>query len=175
MRHAGFTLWELVCTLAIAGVVFGLGVPSFQTFILDGKRTADVNGFVLAVQVARSEAAKRDHDITVCATTDTQRCTDFEQGAPRGWMAFVNTDGTYPPHRSATEPLLFVHETEMTGTIIANRPYFELRPLFHRSINGTVVFCDARGPSAARAVIVSFTGRPRVDTVAADGRRLDCA
>jgi type IV fimbrial biogenesis protein FimT len=175
MRHAGFTLWELVCTLAIAGVAFGLGVPSFQSFVLDGKRTADVNGFVLAVQVARSEAAKRGHDITICATTDTWRCTDFELGAPHGWMVFVNTDGAYPPHRSVHEPLLFVHETEMTGTIVANRPYFELRPLFHRSINGTVVFCDTRGPAAARAVIVSYTGRPRVDTVSADGRRLDCA
>jgi hypothetical protein len=63
----------------------------------------------------------------------------------------------------------------MTGTIVANRPYFELRPLFRRSINGTVVFCDVRGSVAARAVIVSYTGRPRTDNVAADGQRLACA
>jgi type IV fimbrial biogenesis protein FimT len=175
MRHAGFTLWELVCTLAIASVVLGLGVPSFRTFILDGKRTADVNGFVLAVQVARSEAAKRSDEVIICPTPDRQRCSDFERGAPHGWMVFVNTDDAYPPRRSLTEPLLFVHETEMTGTIVANRPYFELRPLFRRSINGTVVFCDVRGSVAARAVIVSYTGRPRTDSVAADGQRLACA
>ncbi len=175
MRHAGFTLWELVCTLAIAGIVFGLGVPSLQTFILDGKLTADVNGLVLAVKVARSEASKRGDEVIICATADRQSCTDFERGAPHGWMVFVNTDNHYPPARSPAEPLLFVHETDLTGKIVANRPYFELRPPFRRSLNGTVVFCDARGPAAARAVIVSYTGRPRVDGVAADGRPLACA
>lgn len=175
MRETGFTLWELVCTVAVAGTLLGLGVPGFRTFLLDGQRTADVNGFVLAVQVARTEAAKRGRNVVVCATGDGRRCSDFEHGAPFGWMVFVSTDEVHPPQPSAAEPPLFVHEREMTGTVVANRPYFEFRPRFRRSLNGTVVFCDSRGAAAARAVIVSYTGRPRVDTVAADGRPLACA
>ena len=41
--------------------------------------------------------------------------------------------------------------------------------------NGTTIFCDGRGAPAAKAVIVSYTGRPRVDRVDADGRPLHCA
>jgi hypothetical protein len=37
------------------------------------------------------------------------------------------------------------------------------------------VFCDRRGPPAAKAVIVSYTGRPRIDQVDADGKPLVCA
>ena len=89
-------------------------------------------------------------------------------------MVYVNLDDDYPPQRSATEPLLYVHDPELAGTVISNRPYYEFRP-GRRSTNGTTVFCDRRGAAAARAVIVSYTGRPRVDRVDANGRPLRCA
>lgn len=173
-RDLGFTLWELLCTLGVATVLFGAGVPAFTDFLLDARRTADINGFVLAVQLARSEAAKRGHSVTVCKTVDRQRCGGDELRFDAGWMVYVNFDDEYPPERSAAEPLLYTHVPELTGTIVSNRPFYEFR-LGRRSTNGTVVFCDRRGAAAARAVIVSYTGRPRVDTRDADGRPLRCA
>ena len=174
-RLGGFTLWELFWVLAIAGVLLGLGVPSFRGVLQDGRRTADVNALVLAVQMARSEAAKRGRNVILCATRDRVRCDDLAHGAPSGWMVFVDMDDAEPPRRSSIETLLYTHEPEIEGTIIGNRPYFEFRPPLHRSTNGTVVFCDARGALSARAVIVSYTGRPRVDTQSPDGRTLQCA
>ena len=173
---AGFTLWDLLCTLLIASIVLGLGVPSFRTFLLDSRRTADVNAFVLAVQLARNEAAKRGRSVAVCASADGLRCTNPKVRYDAGWIVFVNEDNVRPPQRSAAEPLLYVHDPEITGTIVANRDAFEFWP-FHqqRSTNGTAVFCDARGSSAARAVIVSYTGRPRVDSVGPGGEALRCA
>jgi type IV fimbrial biogenesis protein FimT len=170
-RGLGFTLWELLCTIAVAGVVLGTGVPAFSGFLLDARQTADVNAFVLAVQLARSESFKRGRPVMVCRTADTTRCADTPTA---GWMVFVNLDDAYPPHRSAAEPLLYVHTPELTGTIVGNRPFYEFRP-GRRSTNGTTVFCDRRGAAAARAVIVSYTGRPRVATRDADGRPLRCA
>lgn len=175
MRHAGFTLWELVCTVAIAAVVLTIGGPSLHRFVLDGRRTADINGFVLAVQLARSEAAKRGRDVIVCPTTDRLLCTDFERGTSHGWMVFINGDDTHPPHRSNEEELVYYHALEMVGAVVANRPYFEFRPRLRRSVNGTVTFCDERGTPAARAVVVSYSGRPRVDDRSADGKPLRCA
>jgi type IV fimbrial biogenesis protein FimT len=175
MRHAaGFTLLELLATLALAGVLLGVAVPSFTGFLLDSRRTADVNAFVLAVQVARSEAAKRSHAVILCKTVDWRRCGGGEMRFDAGWMVFANVDGQQPPERSATEPMIYAHVPELEGTIVANRPYFEFRPLLRRSTNGTVVFCDRRGAAAARAVIVSYTGRPRVDQVDPDGKPLVC-
>jgi len=170
----GYTLWELLCTLGIAAIAFGLAVPAFTDFLLDSRRTADINAWVLAVQLARSEAAKRGRPVIVCKTADQRRCGGTALPADAGWMVYVNLDDAYPPERSAAEPLLYAHTPELTGSIVSNRPYFEFRPA-RRSSNGTVVFCDRRGASAARAVIVSYTGRPRVDTRDGDGRPLRCA
>ncbi|HLF11910.1 MAG TPA: GspH/FimT family pseudopilin [Gammaproteobacteria bacterium] len=174
-RIAGFTLWELLWTLIIGGTLLGLGVPSFQTFLLDSRRTADINALVLAIQLARSEAAKRGQPVVVCKSVDRLRCGGDEIRFDAGWMVFANADDIRPPHRSPSEPLLYAHVPELKGTITANRPLFEFRPYLRRSTNGTVTFCDRRGGRAARAVIVSYTGRPRVDSVGPGGEALPCA
>lgn len=173
-RHRGLTLWELLCALLIAGVLLSVGMPAVQAFVLDGRRVADVNGFVLAVQTARSEAQKRGRPVVLCRSDDASTC-QYDASPSAGWIVFVNVDDARPPQRSPSEPLLLAHEPVIAGSITANRSYFEFRPFRQRSVNGTVVFCDRRGPAAARAVIVSYTGRPRVDTKDASGKTLRCA
>ena len=172
---AGFTLWELLCTLSIAGILLGLAVPSFHAFVLDSRRTSDVNGFVLAVQVARSEAIKRGETVVLCQTFDGLQCGNDELGYGSGWLVFADLDKTRPPQRSDAESLIYVYQPTLIGTIVANREYFDFRPIQKRSTNGTIVFCDERGAAAAKAVIVSYTGRPRVDTVDPAGEPLVCA
>ena len=174
-RTAGFTLLELLWTLTAAGMVLGLAVPSFQEFLLDSRRTADINAFVGAIQMARSEAAKRGRPVVVCKSVDSLRCGGNEIELEAGWMVFVNEDDVRPQHRSPNEALLYAHAPQLQGTITANRPLFEFRPFRQRSTNGTVTFCDRRAAAAARAVIVSYTGRPRVDSVGAGGEPLQCA
>ncbi|HZF28854.1 MAG TPA: GspH/FimT family pseudopilin [Gammaproteobacteria bacterium] len=174
-RARGFTLWELLCTTTLVGVVLGLAVPSVRVVALDGRRTAEINELVLAVQLARSEAAKLGRPVVVCKSADGLRCAGDDLRFDSGWIVFVNTDDARPPQRSPDEPLLLAHAPLGRGTISSNRAYFELRPLQRRSVNGTVVFCDERGPAAARAVIVSYTGRPRVAPVDSGGAPLRCA
>lgn len=172
MRAArGYTLWELLCALTVAAITLTAGVPAFRSFLLDARLTADVNGWILAVQLARSEAAKRGRPVVVCATADTFHCVG---AAAERWMVFVNIDDGYPVRRSPAEPLLFLHTAESTGSIASNRAYYEFRP-GRRSTNGTIVLCDSRGAASAKAVIVSYTGRPRVANVDADRRPLRCA
>ena len=172
-RPRGFTLWELLCSLAVAAVALTAGIPAFRALLLDARMTADVNAWVLAVQLARSEAAKRNRPVIACPTDDNERCGSSAVPST-GWMVFVNLDDAYPPHRAPTEPLLYAHSQEIAGSIVSNRPYYEFRP-FRRSTNGTTVFCDRRGAAAAKAVIVSYTGRPRVAARDAAGDPLRCA
>lgn len=172
---AGTTLWELLLTLVLAGLVLGLAAPGFRQFVLDARLTADVDAFVGAIQLARSEAAKRGRSVVLCKTADARICAGAERGYDAGWMVFVNEDDLSPPRRSPTEPLLYIHEPESRGTIVSNRAYFEFRAFRRRSTNGTVTFCDVRAESAARAVIVSYTGRPRVSRSGPGNRPLVCA
>jgi type IV fimbrial biogenesis protein FimT len=173
-RSQGFTLWELLWTVLIAGVVLAVAVPNVRAVTLDARRTAEMNEFVLAVQLARSEAAKRGRPVVVCKSANGERCAD-ELRFDAGWIVFVNVDDKRPPQRSRDEPLLLAHAPLGQGTITGNRTYFEFRPFNRRSVNGSVVFCDDRGSRAARAVIVSYTGRPRAASVDSGGAALRCA
>jgi type IV fimbrial biogenesis protein FimT len=173
-NSAGFTLWELLCALLVAGIVVGLGVPSLHAFVLDARLIADVNGFVRSVQLARSEAAKRGAPVVLCQSFDGLRCGNSGR-YDTGWIVFANEAEDRPPQRSSDEPLLWAHQPRMRGTIRGNREIFEFRPFLARSTNGTLTFCDERGPTAARAVIVSYTGRPRTDAVDSSGSPLVCA
>ena len=175
VRNAGFTLWELLWTLAIVGIGLGLAVPSFERFLLDARRTADINAFVLAVQLARSEAAKRGRPVVLCQSADLQTCGNEELEYGLGWIVFANEDEARPPQRASRETLLYAHAPALVGSISANRELFEFRPYLRRSVNGTVTFCDRREREGARAVIVSYTGRPRVDSVGPGGEALVCA
>jgi type IV fimbrial biogenesis protein FimT len=171
----GTTLWELLLTLGLAGLVAALAAPSFRQVALDARLTADVNAFFGAVQLARSESSKRGRSVVLCKTADQVECAGSERRYDTGWMVFVNEDDHIPPARSPAEPLLYAHRPATRGTIVSNRPYFEFRAFLRRSTNGTVTFCDVRGPRAARAVIVSYTGRPRTARVGPANRPLVCA
>lgn len=173
LRALGVSLWELVFVLGLGAIVASLAVPAFRSFLLDARRTADINAFVGAVQFARSEAAKRGEAVVVCKTADGWNCAGSEIRYDTGWMVFVNTDGIRPPHRSLAEDLLVHYEPETQGTISSNRRLFEFRVFGWRSTNGTVTFCDSDG--RPRAVIVSYTGRPRIADIGPGGRPLECA
>jgi type IV fimbrial biogenesis protein FimT len=174
-RNVGFTLLELVYTLALAGLVAGLGVPALERFMLDARMTADINALVTSIQLARSESTKRARPVIVCKTIDRSVCLDDTAGYESGWMVFVNEDDRVPPTRSPGEPLLFAHVPRLAGSIRSNRRLYEFRPFERRSTNGTVTFCDERGAAAAKAVVVSYTGRPRVATIGPGRRLLVCA
>jgi type IV fimbrial biogenesis protein FimT len=173
-RIAGLTLLELVFAIAVAGTLIVVATPAFEAFVLNSRRTANVNAFVVAVQLARSEAAKRARTVVLCKSADSETCGGDDVRYDAGWIVFVDVDEKRPPQRSESEPLLYVHRPDGGMSIGSNRPYFEFRAFRRRSTNGTVTFCDRRGAAEARAVIVSYTGRPRAAAVDASGRALIC-
>lgn len=62
----GFTLMELVITLAIASILAVAAAPSFQNFVLENRLTTQMNELVADLAFARSEAIKRGRSVTVC-------------------------------------------------------------------------------------------------------------
>jgi len=175
VRRRGFVLLELLFVLLIVAVLLTAGLPAMSWLALDARRTADINALVSSIQLARSESAKRGAAVIVCKTRDHRVCAGSEAHFENGWMVFVNEDGDYPPRVDINESLLFSYEPTSRGTIRSNRLRYDFRPYYRRSTNGTVTFCDRRGAAAARAVIVSYTGRPRVSDRDPGGRRLECA
>ena len=173
-RHAGFTLIEMLVTIALAATIATWSIPTFREARLNATRTREVNQFVQAVYLARSEAMKRNGVVSLCPTADGASCATDGTGWERGWIVFANLDRDAPPQRDENEELLRVYAGWETGRVVANRATLSFRAFGQRGVTATFAYCDERGSSAARAVIVSQTGRPRVSDRSSSGSPISC-
>jgi type IV fimbrial biogenesis protein FimT len=69
-NQLGFTLWELLMTLLVAGVLFGIGVPNVMEFQRNGAMAAVANDVVTGVLMARAQAVSRQVPVTLCLSDD---------------------------------------------------------------------------------------------------------
>lgn len=120
----GFTIIELMMTLAVAAVILTLGVPSYQSFLRNARLIEQTNAIVVDLQLARSEALKRRQPIMLCRsanpTAGTPSCGGTDNDWSSGWLVFVdaNGDGSYSP---ADDSLLRAREATLnTVKIKAN-------------------------------------------------------
>jgi type IV fimbrial biogenesis protein FimT len=69
-KMRGFTLVELLVTLAVLAVILTIAVPGFQDFVRRNRLASETNNLVSALAIARSEAIKRGQIVTVCKTAN---------------------------------------------------------------------------------------------------------
>ena len=87
-RSAGFTLIELVVTIAIAAVLAALAVPSFIQYQRNSELTSLTNSLLAAVNAAKGEAMKTGRNAFVIPKGS---------GWNSGWIVYVdmNRDNSY--------------------------------------------------------------------------------
>lgn len=85
----GFTLIELVVTLAVLAIAVGLAAPSFTQQIRNNSSVSLASEFQTALGFARSEAVKRASRISLCPSSDGASCLTAEDWT-KGWMVFVD-------------------------------------------------------------------------------------
>jgi type IV fimbrial biogenesis protein FimT len=86
-RESGFTLVELLMTIAIATIVTTLAVTSFR-YVTNANRIAgEINGLLGDLQFARAEAIKEGRTVTVCESSDGATCTGSTSWQ-NGWIVF---------------------------------------------------------------------------------------
>ena len=170
-RSRGFTLVELVITLAVAAILLTLAVPNFSQFVKNNRLITQANDFVTALNVARSEAIKRGDRVTLCKSSDQVSCAgsgNWEQG----WIVFVDVNDDGIVSNPATN-VLRVHgalEGNVTlkgDAVLANYVSYvssgatqQIGGATSATQSGVLVLCDDRGfIDEAKGVKISATGR----------------
>jgi type IV fimbrial biogenesis protein FimT len=175
----GFTLYELLVTLLIIGVVLTIGVPNMSEFTANSRMATTANDLHSSFMLARSEAARSKTNITVCASANSLDAAANCNGTfDDGWIIFVDLDGDLQ-RAGAGENVLRRHEaidSKIDININNNATYFSYAPtgLGRGDVGGvpsfqTAVLCDDRGnqiaaggSSSARYLVVTPIGRATV-------------
>ncbi|MBI5753101.1 MAG: GspH/FimT family pseudopilin [Hydrogenophilales bacterium] len=115
----GFTLIELVMSIAIVGILLTVGIPSFRELITNNRIVSQTNDFVSDLAHARAEAVRRNTRVTICRSNTGTSCVPASSWAD-GWIVFTDPGGfgTYTS-TSADEKLLRVHSAMPTGMTLA--------------------------------------------------------
>lgn len=152
-RHLGFTLVELMITVALIAILAALAAPSFNDAILSNKLTGYSNSFVSSAQLARSEAIKRNTRVKLCISADGAVCA-ASGGWQQGWIVqFVDIDGVT---RVAQHQQALSSDYRFTGNVSS----IDFQSIGVGATAATLTLCRATPSvgSQARVIGVSTTG-----------------
>lgn len=159
--YPGFSLTELMTTLAVVSILaFGAG-PSLHAFTASNRITTSMNEFIAHLYLTRSEAVKRGYDVIMCPSMDSMNCDRSSQWQ-HGWIVFPDINHNKRP--DPEEQILRYHGTVKGVDIRSGKKRYRVKysPLGNSySSNTTFTFCDIHGKAPAQAVILSPSGRPR--------------
>ncbi len=178
-NQKGFTLYELLITMLIVGVVLTVGVPNMLAFNQNGRITGTANDLHAAFHLARSESGRAKTNITVCASANALDADSNCGGTwDQGYIVFVDPNGDID-RSGANETVLRAHGPVADGVthlVADDATYFSYSStgLGRPNVGGLtavsqVVICDDRGTetaaggnSAARLFVATPLGRATI-------------
>ena len=173
-QQPGYSLYELVITIAVASTVLAASIPTFGKIVAQNRQRTEINALFHAVHLARKESIVRRRVVSICPSPNGRQCLPGRDWSA-GWLMFVNEDRDEPPLVDAGEAILHRHAVNPSVRLSANRRGFSLRSIWKRATNGTIVACDSADRARPRALVVSYTGRPRVALETTSGAPYRCA
>ena len=157
-RIGGFTLFELMVTLAVAALILSLGVPGFRSFIQNNRATTHTNDLVTALNLGRSEATRRGAPVLLCSSSDGATCSGSNDWSS-GWIVRRSAGAVLRtwPERSGGDGVLTANVSQIQ---------FQARGSL---AGGTVPLLQIRLPDCSgdqgRDVSVNMAGRIAVTRV----------
>jgi len=173
VKHSATTLLELLAALAILSILSFVAIPGLSAWLGNLKMTSNVKQLIHSFHMARQNALTTGIATIVCSTSNGYQCQGASDWSD-GWLVFANNDKDEPPHVDNGEKILETTRPAGNPLIFSNRRAYVLRPFGLRSTNGTITFCNRQTAAPQKAVIVSYTGKPRSSDIASGAATPDC-
>ena len=181
VRVKGFTLLELIITIAIAAILLGVAIPSFQSLISSTRIYSQTRTLFNALVMTRSRAITSGHRTIACPSIDGEQCNKDNKWHHQ-LIVFEdrNRDGKRNPKN---EPVIYTAEAAKQLNIYSGSSYSSsgarrkvaYYPMGHAyGSTITITVCDKRGATQPYLIVVSNFGRPRISRVRADGKKPQC-
>jgi type IV fimbrial biogenesis protein FimT len=166
----GFTLVELIVTMAIGAIILTQAVPSFLYTIKSNRLTTETNKLVADINLARSEAINRSGNIVVCSSANpsasSPSCASSTTWST-GWLVFADDgDGSFDASNDTLIRIGLGQASNSTISFIStdNAVIYTSEGLTTSTSTIVIAICDDRGTDSGRQIQVNPTGRPRLIT-----------
>ena len=169
----GFTLLEMMVTVAAVGILLAIGVPSFRYMANANRVAAEANNLLGDMQFARSEAIKEGQSVSICASTNvgstaTPTCaTGSVSSWATGWIVFSDSNGDGLINGNDIR-LRTSNPLSSSDTLVSNGSLKYVafnREGFAAAVSGTQYFtlhAPTTGNDWTRCVIVNMVGMTSV-------------
>ncbi|WP_435237091.1 GspH/FimT family pseudopilin [Psychromonas sp. PT13] len=156
MKSSGFTVVELLVSIAIMAIVLGIGVPSFNELIRNSAIRSNSNDIVVALNYARMEAVKRGDNIIL-----SQRIVTAPTSWSGGVVVWVDTDGD--DTLDAGEELRLWDAFSNGSQINSTNTSIVFSALGEASPGDVFTLCDDRTGETGRTITILVSGAVYVE------------
>ncbi len=157
----GFTLIELMVTITLVAIVMGIGVPSYQDFVVRNRIQTQASEIRSSLAMARVEAIRRGLRVRVCPG---ESGCNGSANWHNGWNSFVDRNSDNAREEAKNETQLEVHISLDGGSTLTGANHVIFKSDGTAGAERELNLCTAEGDASPhrRRIAISSVGRIRV-------------
>jgi Tfp pilus assembly protein FimT len=158
-RGRGITLIELCFGLALVAVLIGMAAPGFRS----GLRAASVRSatfdLLVGLQQTRGNSILESRPLELCPSDEAGHCLPAGKPTPYWRTSLDMVEG----HATGAS-----HALPAGVVVRASRSPLRFSPDALGASTGTLTICDEQGVAPPRAIVLSVSGRARLENAPAE-------
>ncbi len=161
-HHSGFTLVELLTTVAIFTTLLSLAIPEFRSMAERNQIATAHNAFLSTIHFTRSEAIKRGNNVIICKWDNIQATCDSARSWQSGWAVFDDKNGNNS--KDTNEDIIHIHKA-LPSNIQMHYNHIKLKynaKGLSLGYSGTITFCSDGEHTTKQGMTLSLVGRVRI-------------
>ncbi len=162
----GFTLIELLISISILFIISAMSLPSFSSILSKTRQDGEISMLMSHLQLTRKEAIYKNRTMLMCKSKDQLKCSSDAQWED-GWLIFY--DENKNKQRDDNENITSIkRKTNQQIKIIyrsfsGSNKYVKFYNKGYSHTNGTFIICNPLGAEHTKTVVLSQTGRIRLN------------